>query len=136
MRSAAKKQSQQVPEPVIHEINPQFADRLPYILNEMSRVLVFIEPEIDKLRVQLGEFQDYLTYEIGKTRLAIAQEEWKDRADMKKLEADKAWLAKLVALQADFQVDVMTSSVTLIRSMVDRVQQTFGEMRVTDVSQS
>ena len=126
MRAANKKVAQQTP--VQRNINPQFQSRLPKILEEICSRLMVIEPAINELAVQLTEFREYLDFEISKTSLEISREEWKDCCDRQKLESDKKWLVKLTALRKDFDVDLMTSPVTLIRSMVKRVEETFGPL--------
>jgi hypothetical protein len=120
---AATQTSQQT---VQRDINPHFQSRLPKILEEICSGLLVIEPAVNEVAVQLKEFREYLDFEITKTRLEISQEEWKDRCNRKRLEADKSWLAKLTALRKDFDVDLMISPITMIRSMVDRVEEMFG----------
>ncbi|WP_315729894.1 hypothetical protein [Bradyrhizobium sp. SZCCHNRI2010] len=116
------------PDPVRREINPQFKSRLPAILEQVCTCLLSIEPEMRQLGIQLKEFAEYLDFEIEKVRLEIEKSEWKDRVDRAKLDDDREWLAKLRALRAEFDIDLMTSPVTLIRSMVERVQDLFGKV--------
>jgi hypothetical protein len=119
---------QNLQQPVQRDINPQFQSRLPKILEEICSGLIVIEPAMTEVATQLKEFREYLDFEIAKTKLDISQEEWKAQCNPKKLEADKRWLAKLSALRKDFDVDVMTSPITIIRSMVDRVEEMFGPL--------
>ncbi|MGC0389391.1 hypothetical protein [Bradyrhizobium sp. USDA 241] len=112
--------------PGTREINPRFRNRLPQLMRRVCDILVKIEPEIQDLAVHLKEFQEYLDFEIEKVRLAIQKEEWKDRADRAKLDADKEWLAKLEALRTDFNIDAMTAPATLIRSLFARTKDLFG----------
>jgi hypothetical protein len=120
-----KQKSQQVPDQVIRNINPRFKSRLPDILEDICQGLIVIEPVIQQLAVPLREFLDYLDFEIEKVELEIFREELNNPADTQKLTDAKAWLVTLKSLRDDFQVDVMTSPVTFIRTMVDRVDKTF-----------
>jgi hypothetical protein len=119
-------QSQQVPKSVARDINARFRDRLPIIIRRACDILLVIEPKIKDLAVHLNEFQEYLDFEIEKTKLAISKEEWKGRADVVKLKGDKEWLAKLEDLRADFNIDAMTAPATLIRSLFSRTKEMFG----------
>lgn len=107
------------------EVNAKFKSRLPEIIEEICRGLLVIEPAVQDITVPLKEFQDYLGFEIAKIRLELAKAEWESVVDKNKVLADKAWLLCLEQLQQDFDVQKMTSSVTFIRSMVKRLQDTF-----------
>jgi hypothetical protein len=116
-------------EAYVREINAKFKSRIPHILEDISKSLVVIEPTVQDMTVPLREFLDYLDFEITKLKLDIEKNEWQSVVDVNKLNADKAWLSKLEQLRKDFDVETMTSSVTFIRSMIKRVQDTFN-MRV------
>jgi hypothetical protein len=131
-----KRRALQASEPELSPINPRFKERLPAIMENICQSLLIIEPEVEKMTVPLKEFLDFLEFEIQKTELRIAQEEWKDRADPEeraadragpvKLTADREWLQRLRELRKDFDLNVMTSSVPFIRDMLRRVQGAFG----------
>jgi hypothetical protein len=124
----AKKQDP--PGPItFREINAKFKSRIPIILEDISRCLMVIEPAVQDVTVPLREFLDYLDFEISKVKLQIDRDTWQSIVDVNKTNADKVWLAHLEQLRNDFDVEKMTSSVNFIRSMIDRVQDTFN-MRV------
>ena len=84
-----------------------------------------IEPAIKELSVPLREFLDYLDFEISKLELDIKQKRWEAVVDVEEIKSEEAWLTKLQALRSDFNIDVMTSPAATVRSMLDRVRQTF-----------
>ncbi|MEY9575803.1 hypothetical protein ABIE88_003379 [Bradyrhizobium diazoefficiens] len=116
----------QQPTPIVREINPRFRDRLPALMHSVSTIFVAIEPHVQDLEVHLKEFQEYLDFEIEKTKLEISKEAWKNIADRAKLETDSEWLAKLEALRADFKIEAMTAPATLIKSLFKRTREMFG----------
>lgn len=124
MKNQAKAASVPVEEPAL-PINAKFQRRLPDIVNEISQQLMVIEPAIRELSVPLREFLDYLDFEISKLELDIKQKRWEAVVDAEEIKSEEAWLAKLQALRTDFNIDVMTSPAATVRSMLDRVRQTF-----------
>ncbi|UPT95475.1 hypothetical protein J4G48_0040690 [Bradyrhizobium barranii subsp. apii] len=124
MKNQAKAASVPVEEPAL-PINAKFQRRLPDIVNEISQQLMVIEPAIRELSVPLREFLDYLDFEISKLELDIKQKRWEAVVDVEEIKSEEAWLAKLKALRSDFNIDVMTSPAATVRSMLDRVRQTF-----------
>lgn len=124
MKNQAKAASVPVEEPAL-PINAKFQRRLPDIVNEISQQLMVIEPAIRELSVPLCEFLDYLDFEISKLELDIKQKRWEAVVDVEEIKSEEAWLAKLQALRTDFNIDVMTSPAATVRSMLDRVRQTF-----------
>jgi hypothetical protein len=121
--NAAREVPRPIPPP---EINAKFKDRLPIIMSEICDQLLVIEPAVSRLTVQLREFLDYLDFEITKVDLSIKQMQWESKADPGQLKATEEWLQTLRDLKTDFQIDVMTSPPETLRSMVDRIQKTFG----------
>jgi hypothetical protein len=124
MTNQAKAASVPAEEPAL-PINAKFQRRLPDIVNEISEQLMVIEPAIKELSVPLREFLDYLDFEISKLELDIKQKRWEAVVDVEEIKSEEAWLAKLQALRSDFNIDVMTSPAATVRSMLDRVRQTF-----------
>ncbi|GAB9152531.1 hypothetical protein [Bradyrhizobium diazoefficiens] len=128
MSKTAQKTASPPPTPP-PSLNAKFKSRLPQIIEEICKGLAVIEPAVQDVSVPLREFHDYLTFEIAKLKLELERAAWDSKVDQSKVAADKAWLAKMEQLQKDFDVERMTSSITFIRSMVVRVQDTF-DMRV------
>jgi hypothetical protein len=124
-RAARKKTDPPAPVPA-RDINAKFKSRIPVILEEVSKSLMVIEPAVQDVTVPLREFLDYLDFEITKISLDIKKKEWESVVDVNQINADKDWLAKLQALRRDFDVETMTSSVNFIRTMIQRVQDTFN----------
>lgn len=112
--------------PVVRPINAQFKDRLPIIMEEICQSLLVIEPAIERVKVQLQEFQDYLNFEIQKAALEVQRLRWEPQLDIPAVTEAEAWLKQLAKLEEDFDVDVMTSPPATIRAMLDRVQKMFG----------
>ena len=108
------------------DINAKFKSRIPVILEDISKSLMVIEPAVQDVTVPLREFLDYLDFEITKTSLDIKKKEWESVVDINQINADKAWLAQLQQLRKDFDIETMTSSVNFIRTMIQRVQDTFN----------
>jgi hypothetical protein len=106
-------------------INAHFKDRLPLIMSEICDSLMVIEPAIDRVRVQLREFLDYLDFEIQKTALEVQRLRWEPQVDVPAVSEAEAWLKQLAQLEEDFKIDVMTSPPVTIRKMLDRVNKMF-----------
>ncbi|MBJ7403390.1 MAG: hypothetical protein JHD07_08870 [Bradyrhizobium sp.] len=105
------------------EINPKFRSRLPHILEDVCQQLLVIEPAMTELKVALGEFLDYLDFEIEKTAFAI--DKAKQGGAASQTSSDEAWLARLESLRKEFDADKMVSPVKLIRKMVSTVEDVF-----------
>jgi hypothetical protein len=125
MKRSANKKLESLERTYVREINAKFASRLPNILDEISESLMVIEPAVNDVAVPLQEFVDFLDFEIEKTKLQIQKDAWKSIVDLNKAAEDDIWLEHLEQLRKDFDVEKMTSSVNFIRTMVDRVKQTF-----------
>jgi hypothetical protein len=124
MKQKQKSQAPAVEEP--REINAKFQSRLKGMLEEICQGLVQIEPVMADISVPIREFVDYLEFEIGKIQLEISRQKWEPVVDAQKVGADEAWLNRLVQLRNEFDVEKMTASVTMIRTVVATVQRTFG----------
>jgi hypothetical protein len=124
MKNKAKIVPDPVGDPTI-PINAKFQRRLPDIVNEISLQLMVIEPAIKELSVPLHEFLDYLDFEIQKIGLDIEKKRWGSVVKVEEMKSEEAWLEKLKALRADFNIDIMTSPASTVRKMLARVQQTF-----------
>jgi hypothetical protein len=123
-----KKQStarQVSPREPARTVNAKFQSRLKGMLEEISQAVLTLDPVITDVTVPLREFVDYLEFEIGKTQLDISRQKWEPVVDVQKVSADEAWLKRLVDLRNEFDVEKMTESINLLRSMVEKVQQTF-----------
>src|SRR4051812_27004098 len=83
-------------------INARFRDRLPVITSEISDTIVNIEPDIDRAKVHVEEFLDFLDFEIQKARLAVERLAWADRVDRKLVEEASDWLEELEELRSQF----------------------------------
>ncbi|WP_439357932.1 hypothetical protein [Bradyrhizobium sp. DASA03007] len=111
--------------PLARPINAHFKDRLPLIMSEICDSLMVIEPAIDRVRVQLREFLDYLDFEIQKTAIEVQRLRWEPQVDRAAVSEAEAWLKQLAKLEEDFNIDVMTSPPETIRKMLDRVSKMF-----------
>jgi hypothetical protein len=111
--------------PVARPINAKFKDRLPVIMTEICDSLLVIEPAIERVKVQLREFLDYLDFEIQKTALEVQRLRWEPQVDVPAVSEAEAWLKQLAQLEEDFKIDVMTSPPETIRAMLTRVQKMF-----------
>jgi hypothetical protein len=121
--NAAREVPRPTPPP---EINAKFKDRLPLLMSEICDQLLVIEPAVTRLTVQLREFLDYLDFEITKADLGIKQMQWASNTDPAAQKSAEDWLRQLQQLKADFNIDLMTSPPDTIRTMVDKIQKTFG----------
>jgi archaellum component FlaC len=124
MKKQSTAQKVPAPEPA-RTVNAKFQSRLKGMLEEISQAVLTLDPVIADVTVPLREFVDYLDFEIGKTQLDISRQKWESVVDVQKVASNEAWLKRLVDLRNEFDVEKMTESVRMLRSMVEKVQQTF-----------
>jgi hypothetical protein len=106
-------------------INAKFRDRLPYLVNDMCRELMAIEPPLERLQVYLSEFIDYLDFEIKKLELDIEKMKWESRFIPEARKEAEDWLQKLKQLKSDFDLDVLAPSPDALNDTIMRINKIF-----------
>lgn len=108
-----------------HEINARLHDRLPTILEAICSSKFSIEPHLKEASIAVGEFLDYLDFEIEKVTLNIEKFTWASIVDVNAVTIEKAWLAKLKQLRSEFDAKGVVSSQVYLDSLTVQIRETF-----------
>ena len=103
-------------------INPHLVKALPAIRSGLSRAVIVARPALTEGGEQLGALRDFLSFEIEKASLTVAQDEIDGETS-----AYRPFLDRMVRLQETYSPETIRASIDLIGRLLDEMEALFED---------